>query len=108
MRFLYIDSWVLNIAGGGCRLPDFAWQDWGIRQVERVWDLMDISLLRSAKIGVDPSYKTLVISFSLLRYTDTKLMQARVESLAKCRSFNRIEQDGHMSMSHTVYDSIYH
>ncbi|KAG1860678.1 hypothetical protein DFJ58DRAFT_778472 [Suillus subalutaceus] len=50
--------------GGTCRLPDFAWQDWGIRQVERVWDLMDISLLRSAKIGVDPSYKTLVWNLS--------------------------------------------
>ncbi|KAI6164579.1 hypothetical protein EDD17DRAFT_1561310 [Pisolithus thermaeus] len=50
--------------GGGCRMPDFAWQDWGIRQVERVWDLMDISLLRSAKIGVDPSYKTLVWNLS--------------------------------------------
>ncbi|KAG2338586.1 hypothetical protein BDR05DRAFT_918202 [Suillus weaverae] len=50
--------------GGTCRMPDFAWQDWGIRQVERVWDLMDISLLRSAKIGVDPSYKTLVWNLS--------------------------------------------
>ncbi|KAI6096979.1 hypothetical protein EDD16DRAFT_1670323 [Pisolithus croceorrhizus] len=42
--------------GGGCRMPDFAWQDWGIRQVE--------ALLRSAKIGVDPSYKTLVWNLS--------------------------------------------
>ncbi|KAI6149517.1 hypothetical protein BKA82DRAFT_995209 [Pisolithus tinctorius] len=50
--------------GGGCRMPDFAWQDWGIRQVERVWDLMDISLLRSAKVAVDPSYKTLVWNLS--------------------------------------------
>ncbi|KAG8221025.1 hypothetical protein J3R82DRAFT_2535 [Butyriboletus roseoflavus] len=50
--------------GGTCRMPDFAWQDWGIRQVERVWDLMDINLLRSAKIGVDPSYKTLVWNLS--------------------------------------------
>lgn len=44
--------------GGSCKLPDFAWNDWGVGQVERVWDLMDISLLRSAKLGVDPSYKT--------------------------------------------------
>ncbi|KAF8448928.1 hypothetical protein L210DRAFT_846955 [Boletus edulis BED1] len=50
--------------GGACRLPDFAWQDWGVRQVERVWDLMDISLLRSAKINVDPSYKTVVWNLS--------------------------------------------
>jgi hypothetical protein len=46
--------------GGYCKLPDFAWGDWGVGQVERVWDLMDISLLRSATKGVDPSYKTLV------------------------------------------------
>lgn len=44
--------------GGYCKLPDFAWNDWGVGQVERVWDLMDISLLRSATKGVDPSYKT--------------------------------------------------
>ncbi|KAH7915282.1 hypothetical protein BJ138DRAFT_1122797 [Hygrophoropsis aurantiaca] len=50
--------------GGACRMPDFAWGDWGIRQVERVWDLMDISLLRSAQIGVDPSFKTLVWNLS--------------------------------------------
>lgn len=50
---------VLKLAlGGYCKLPDFAWGDWGVGQVERVWDLMDISLLRSAKKGVDPSYKT--------------------------------------------------
>ena len=47
-------SWI----GGFCKLPDFAWNDWGVGQVERVWDLMDISLLRSAIKGVDPSYKT--------------------------------------------------
>lgn len=46
--------------GGYCKLPDFAWGDWGVGQVERVWDLMDISLLRSATKGVDPSYKTSV------------------------------------------------
>ncbi|KAF9815099.1 hypothetical protein IEO21_04796 [Rhodonia placenta] len=50
--------------GGFCKLPDFAWNDWGIGQVERVWDLMDISLLRSAKKGVDPSYKTQVWNLS--------------------------------------------
>ncbi|KZT11359.1 uncharacterized protein LAESUDRAFT_642051 [Laetiporus sulphureus 93-53] len=50
--------------GGFCKLPDFAWNDWGVGQVERVWDLMDISLLRSAKKGVDPSYKTQVWNLS--------------------------------------------
>ncbi|KZT07288.1 uncharacterized protein LAESUDRAFT_725197 [Laetiporus sulphureus 93-53] len=50
--------------GGFCKLPDFAWNDWGVGQVERVWDLMDITLLRSAKKGVDPSYKTQVWNLS--------------------------------------------
>ncbi|KAG6827082.1 hypothetical protein H0H92_013265 [Tricholoma furcatifolium] len=50
--------------GGFCKLPDFAWGDWGVAQVERVWDLMDISLLRSAKKGIDPSYKTQVWNLS--------------------------------------------
>ncbi|KAF8513437.1 hypothetical protein BU17DRAFT_95428 [Hysterangium stoloniferum] len=50
--------------GGYCNLPDFAWNDWGVGQVQRVWDLMDISLLRAAKEGVDPSYKTQVWNLS--------------------------------------------
>ncbi|EJD08575.1 uncharacterized protein FOMMEDRAFT_102039 [Fomitiporia mediterranea MF3/22] len=50
--------------GGFCKLPDFAWGDWGVVQVERVWDLMDISLLRKAKQGVDPSFKTEVWNLS--------------------------------------------
>ena len=51
-----------KISGGYCKLPDFAWGDWGVVQVERVWDLMDISLMRSAKLGVDPSFKTYAMS----------------------------------------------
>jgi len=41
-------------------MPDFAWADWAQGQVERVWDLMDISMLRAAVKGVDPSFKTYV------------------------------------------------
>ena len=41
-------------------MPDFAWADWAQGQVERVWDLMDISVLRAAVKGVDPSFKTCV------------------------------------------------
>ncbi|KAL1747842.1 hypothetical protein HDZ31DRAFT_60876 [Schizophyllum fasciatum] len=52
-------------SGGTCKLPDFAWNDWGSAQVERVWDLMDINLLRMAsKENVDPSYKTHVWNLS--------------------------------------------
>ncbi|KAF7770424.1 hypothetical protein Agabi119p4_6398 [Agaricus bisporus var. burnettii] len=50
--------------GGFCKLPDFAWNDWGVGQVERVWDLMDISLLRSSLKGIDPNYKTQVWNLS--------------------------------------------
>ncbi|KZT03843.1 uncharacterized protein LAESUDRAFT_761680 [Laetiporus sulphureus 93-53] len=50
--------------GGFCKLPVVACNDWGVGQVERVWDLMDISFLRSAKKGVDPSYKTQVWNLS--------------------------------------------
>ena len=37
---------------------DFGWADWVQGQVERVWDLMDISLLRSAIVDIDPAFKT--------------------------------------------------
>ncbi|KAJ6581619.1 hypothetical protein B0H19DRAFT_1116025 [Mycena capillaripes] len=50
--------------GGSCSLPDYTWSDWGVGQVERVWDLMDILYLRSAKKGIDPSYKTQVWNLS--------------------------------------------
>ncbi|TFK48552.1 hypothetical protein OE88DRAFT_1664437 [Heliocybe sulcata] len=50
--------------GGFCKLPDFAWNDWGVGQVERVWDLMDIITIRKAKEGVDPCYKTQVWNLS--------------------------------------------
>jgi site-specific DNA-cytosine methylase len=55
-----------GLAGGSCKVQDFAWGDWATGQVERVWDLMDISLLRSAIKGVDPSYKTFVKSSFVL------------------------------------------
>ena len=47
-------------SGGFCKVPDFAWADWAQGQVERVWDLIDISMLRAAVKGVDPSFKTYV------------------------------------------------
>ncbi|KAJ8456991.1 hypothetical protein ONZ45_g18498 [Pleurotus djamor] len=50
--------------GGYCKVAVDAWGDWATIQVERVWDLMDISLLRSAKLGIDPAYKTVVWNLS--------------------------------------------
>ena len=43
--------------GGSLKILDYGWADWVSGQVERVWDLMDISLLRSAVQGVDPAFK---------------------------------------------------
>ncbi|KAI0317160.1 hypothetical protein OF83DRAFT_1059143 [Amylostereum chailletii] len=50
--------------GGSVKMLDFGWADWTPGQVERVWDLMDISTLRSAKLGVDASYKSQVWNLS--------------------------------------------
>lgn len=43
--------------GGISKMFDFAWQDWGHSQVDRVLDLMDINLLTQAKDGIDANYK---------------------------------------------------
>jgi hypothetical protein len=47
---------------GKTQLPDWAWGDWADAQTERVCDLMDISLLRLAKSGVDISEGTISLS----------------------------------------------
>lgn len=49
---------------GLCKLPDFAWGDWGLAQVERVLDLMDILFIKAAKLGIDTSFKTQVWNLS--------------------------------------------
>jgi site-specific DNA-cytosine methylase len=50
--------------GGKCKLPDYAWNDWGKQQVDRVLDLCDINYIRAAKEGVDARYKTQVWNLS--------------------------------------------
>ncbi|ODQ51905.1 hypothetical protein SAICODRAFT_94475 [Saitoella complicata NRRL Y-17804] len=49
---------------GECTLPDFAWNDWGLAQTERVLDLLDVNQLRMALKGVDSAFKTLVWNLS--------------------------------------------
>ncbi|KAI5807569.1 hypothetical protein DFH27DRAFT_651071 [Peziza echinospora] len=49
---------------GVCKLPDFAWGDWGLAQVERVLDLMDILFIKGAKTGIDTQFKTQVWNLS--------------------------------------------
>ena len=58
--FTGLTQLISSLSGGSCKMPDFAWADWAQGQVERVWDLMDISVLRAALRGVDPSFKTYV------------------------------------------------
>jgi site-specific DNA-cytosine methylase len=42
---------------GSCKMPDFAWRDWGKSQPERVWDTLDMNFLRTIYRGYDLSYK---------------------------------------------------
>ena len=49
---------------GGCTLPDYAWNDWGKAQTDRVLDLMDIDYLRLAQLDIDSMHKTLVWNLS--------------------------------------------
>ncbi|KAJ3065360.1 hypothetical protein HDU98_011270 [Podochytrium sp. JEL0797] len=50
--------------GGMSNYPDYAWNDWGRTQTDRVLDLSDINYLRLAKTGVDAMFKTLVWNLS--------------------------------------------
>ena len=45
-------------------LPDYAWNDWGKAQTDRVLDLMDIDYLRLAQLDIDSMHKTLVWNLS--------------------------------------------
>ena len=65
---------------GTCLLPDFAWSDWAVGQVDRVLDLLDISLLKSAQKGIDQTYKTY---FSSVLFMLT--IQASVECFTERR-----------------------
>ena len=50
--------WLMPLASDGtCKMQDFAWIDWANAQVDRVWDLMDISFMRAATKGQDATYK---------------------------------------------------
>jgi site-specific DNA-cytosine methylase len=43
--------------GGSCKATDQMWQSWILRQVERVWDAVDICYLRNLLRGFDLQYK---------------------------------------------------
>ncbi|KAI9675585.1 MAG: hypothetical protein M1817_000951 [Caeruleum heppii] len=49
---------------GSCKMPDFSWCDWGLSQVERIWDTFEISFLRNMRRGFDSMYKTRIWELS--------------------------------------------
>lgn len=88
---------------------DFGWADWISGQVERVWDLLDISMLRSAKQGIDPAFKRFVDSLasgqcsSLMYYS-----QPSVELIAECGSLDWVRSHRDQPLPHPIHDSVYH
>lgn len=50
--------------GAIAEMPEGYWNDWANTQTERVLDLLDCMLLRAAKDGFDPAYRTLVWNLS--------------------------------------------
>lgn len=52
-----ITAWVNR---GSCKTPEFAWHEWNKKQVERVWDTLDMSYLRNAAKGFDSFFKVYV------------------------------------------------
>lgn len=91
--------------GGGATLADGGWQEWLTNQTERVFDLMDCSLLRIAKTGVDVEFKSGIwnLSQNVDRQTDSK-------QLAICPVRNLIDGMIHSLtssvVSHSFDDSI--
>ncbi|KAF8323124.1 hypothetical protein DL93DRAFT_2162312 [Clavulina sp. PMI_390] len=73
-----LTSWEEN---GNAKMPDFAWNDWSSNQVDRVWDLMDITTLRSAALYEDPAYKTKI--WNLSQNVDRQIGSSRV-GVAPC------------------------
>jgi hypothetical protein len=92
--------------GGSCKVYDFAWQDWASGQVERVWDLMDISILQAAVEGRDPLYKTSVAA-GVIRTPLILVLQSSMESLPECGPQHRCET-WVVSLSNAQHDTFHH
>ncbi|GAC98229.1 DNA repair protein rad8 [Pseudozyma hubeiensis SY62] len=50
--------------GGTCKMSHDGWNEWAVRQPERVTDLLDITTLRFAAVGQDPIYKSKIWELS--------------------------------------------
>lgn len=63
---------------GNTTMPSFCWNEWVNAQVHRIHDLMDINTLRLAKVGIDPTYKTMVWNLSQNVDRDTMVRLRKV------------------------------
>ncbi|KAN0062000.1 hypothetical protein ACQY0O_005995 [Thecaphora frezii] len=50
--------------GGTCKMSHDGWNEWAVRQPERVTDLLDITTLRFAALDQDPIYKSKIWELS--------------------------------------------
>jgi hypothetical protein len=94
------------MSGGSCKVYDFAWQDWASGQVERVWDLMDISILQAAKEGRDPLYKTSVNN-CLAHASLTQRLQSSLELVPECGP-QHCREARFVPLSDAVHDTIHY
>ncbi len=68
--------------GAVCNMPEGTWNDWANAQTERVQDLLDVSHLRSARQGFDPSYRTLV--WNLSQNVDREIGSGKRPGIVPC------------------------
>ncbi|KAG8999653.1 hypothetical protein FRB94_003868 [Tulasnella sp. JGI-2019a] len=68
-------------ADSRCKIYDFAWIDWATYQVNRVWDLMDISWLRGVAAGYDATYKS--IFWNLSQNVDRQI-GSNIQGISPC------------------------
>lgn len=61
--------------GGTCKLSHGAWNEWAMPMPERVLDLLDITVLRLAKQGIDAHYKSRI--WELSQNVDRNIASAR-------------------------------
>lgn len=61
--------------GGTCKLSHGAWNEWAMPMPERVLDLLDITVLRFARQGIDAHYKSRI--WELSQNVDRNIASAR-------------------------------
>ena len=88
--------------GGACQLPDYAWNDWGNSQTERVLDLIDIDYLREAALySIDAKLKTKV--WDLSQNVDRNTSGARVRAARGMAPAMWLAARRRAALAHTRY-----